>query len=203
VLGAILKLLHPFMPFITEALWAEFGDGEKKALALSRWPAPDFSDQAASEIDWLVELVSAIRSVRSEMNVPPATKTPLVMVGGDAGLAGRLKAHEAVIGRLARVDAISTAERAPRGAAQIVVGGATAALPLAGVIDLAAEEARLEREVARADGEVARIDKKLANESFIARAPEEVVEAEREKRAAYVADGARLAAALKRVREVV
>ena len=81
------------------------------------------------------------------------------------------------------------------------MGGATVALPLAGIIDFAAERARLEKEIARVEGEIARIDKKLANENFVARAPEEVVEAEREKRAAYAADGERLAAALKRVKE--
>jgi valyl-tRNA synthetase len=81
-----------------------------------------------------------------------------------------------------------------------VVGEATAALPLAGIIDFAAEEARLEKEIARVEGEITRIDKKLANENFVARAPEEVVEAEREKRAAYAADGERLHAALNRVK---
>jgi valyl-tRNA synthetase len=204
VLGMILKLLHPFMPFITEALWAEFGGNDEKVLALARWPGPDFSDEAAaSEINWLIELVGAIRSVRSEMNIPPASRTPLVMVGGDAGLAERLRTYGSAIGRMARVEAISQADRAPRGAAQIVVGGATAALPLAGIIDLAAERARLEKEIARTDGEIARIDKKLANESFVARAPEEVVEQEREKRAAYIADRERLLAALKRVEEAL
>jgi valyl-tRNA synthetase len=203
VLGMILKLLHPFMPFITEALWEEFGAKDEKVLALARWPTPEFSDAAASEINWLIELVGAIRSVRSEMNIPPASRTPLVMVGGDGGLAERLRNYGAAIGRMARVEAISQADRAPRGAAQIVVGGATAALPLAGIIDLAAERARLEKEIARTEGEIARIDKKLANESFVARAPEEVVEQEREKRAAYLADRERLLAALKRVEEAL
>ena len=86
---------------------------------------------------------------------------------------------------------------AARDPAQFVVGGATFALPLAGIIDFAAEEARLEKEIARIADEIGRIDKKLANANFVARAPEEVVEAEREKRAAYAADGERLAAALK------
>ena len=102
---------------------------------------------------------------------------------------------------MARIDAIESAERAPRGSAQIVAGGVTFALPLAGIIDFDAEEARLKKEIARIEGEIGRIDKKLANESFVARAPEEVVEAEREKRALYATDGERLAAALKRVKE--
>jgi valyl-tRNA synthetase len=199
VLSVILRLLHPFMPYVTEALWAEVG--ERTVLALSGWPHADFRDEsAAAEINWLVELVGAIRSVRSEMNVPPAARMPLVMVGGSAVLAARLDAHAAAIERLARVDGISRAEQPPQGAAQIVVGGATAALPLGGIIDFGAERERLEKEIARAEGEVARTDKKLANASFVARAPEEVVEAEREKRAAYASDAERLKTALERLK---
>jgi valyl-tRNA synthetase len=202
VLADILRLLHPFMPYISEALWPAFRGEEGRVLALSQWPTPSYSDPvAAGEINWLVELVSAIRSIRSEMNVPPASKTPLVAVAGDSALEQRLQRYRAAIERLARVDDIRLANTAPSGAAQIVAGGATFALPLAGIIDFAAEKTRLEKEIARIDGEIGRIDKKLANESFVARAPEEVVEAEREKRAAYAADGKRLAAALKRVRE--
>jgi valyl-tRNA synthetase len=198
-LAIILRLLHPFMPYVTEALWAEVG--EARALALSRWLQPHFGDEsAAAEINWLVELVGAIRSVRSEMNVPPAARTPLVMIGGDPSLAARLDAHAAAIQRLARVDGISRADQPPRGAAQIVAGGATAALPLAGIIDFGAEQERLEKDIARIEGEVARTDNKLSNASFVARAPEEVVEAEREKRAAYAADAERLRAALQRLK---
>jgi valyl-tRNA synthetase len=109
--------------------------------------------------------------------------------------------HATVFERLARVDKIVNAASPPAGSAQIVVGGATLALPLAGVIDFAAERARLEKELARIAAEIGRIDKKLGNQQFVARAPEEVVEAEREKRAHYAADEERLAAALRRVKE--
>ena len=202
VLGLILRLMHPFMPYISETLWPGFGDGGKRVLALSRWPGPTFSDSAAAaEINWLVALIGAIRSVRSEMNVPSAAKTPLVIVGGTSELPERVNSHAAAIERLARVEGIERGLRAPNGSAQIVVGGATFALPLAGVVDFSAEKARLEKEIQRIQGEIGRIDKKLANESFVARAPEDVVEAEREKRAAYAADGERLSAALQRVKE--
>jgi valyl-tRNA synthetase len=202
VLADILRLLHPFMPYISEALWPAFRGEEVSILALSQWPKLSYSDAvAAGEINWLVELVSAIRSVRSEMNVPPAAKTPLVAIGGDPALEQRLQRYRAAIERLARVDDMRLAETTPSGAAQIVAGGTMFALPLAGIIDFVAEKSRLEKEIARIYGEIGRIDKKLANENFVARAPEDVVEAEREKRAAYAADGERLAAALKRVRE--
>jgi len=204
VLGEILRLMHPFMPYISEALWSGFGEAKKQILALSRWPAPSFTDSAAAaEMNWLVSLISAVRSVRSEMNVPPGAKTRLVIVGGTAELPGRVNGHASALERLARVESIELAPRAPAAAAQIVVGGATFALPLAGIIDFAAEKARLEKEIARIKGEIGRIDKKLANENFVARAPEDVVEAEREKRAAYAANGERLATALQRVKEAV
>ena len=131
---------------------------------------------------------------------PVGREDPLVIVGGTSELPERVNSHAAAIERLARVEGISVV-CAPNGSAQIVVGGATFALPLAGIIDFGAEEARLEKEVARLQGEIGRIDKKLANESFMSRAPEEVVEAEREKRAGYAADSERLSAALKRVKE--
>jgi valyl-tRNA synthetase len=189
------------MPYITEALSAEVGEGKDQVLALSRWPAPEFADAAAAaEINWLVELVGAIRSVRSEMNVPSAARTRLVAMSYDGELAARLERHRPAIERLARVEDIATDGQAARHAAQIVVGGASFALPLAGIIDFTAEEARLEKEIARVANEITRIDKKLANQNFTSRAPEDVVQAEREKRAAYEADGKRLAAALERLK---
>jgi valyl-tRNA synthetase len=201
-LGIVLRLLHPFMPYITEALWAERGDGDTEVLALGRWPAPEIADaSAAGEINWLVDLVSAIRSVRSEMNVPNAAKTQLVAMSNDTELAARLERHKSAIERLARVEGISTDGDAPKHAAQIVVGGATFALPLAGIIDFGAEEARLQKEIARVADEIGRIDKKLANENFVSRAPEEVVQAERDKRLAYEEDRKRLAAALERLKQ--
>jgi valyl-tRNA synthetase len=202
VLGLALRLLHPFMPYITEALWPEVGGEKGRVLTLSRWPEPGFADEAAAaEINWLVELVSAIRSVRSEMNVPNAARVPLVVVGASEVTRKRLTANSAAISVLGRVASIDIADAVPPASAQLVVGEATAALPLAGIIDFAAERARLQKELARVKGEIARIDKKLANADFVARAPEEVVEAERDKRASYEEDSERLSAALQRVRE--
>ena len=199
VLETIMKCLHPFMPFISEQLWSEFGFGDD-VLALERWPEKTFEDSAAAaDINWLVDLVSAIRSVRAEMNVPAGARTDLVLVGASTETAERLSRHTPVIQRLARVEGVSTADSPPAGSAQILVGEATVALPLQGVIDFDAERQRLEKEIAKIDGEIGRLDKKLSNDSFIAKAPQDVVAAERAKREDYVASQEKLKAALDRV----
>jgi hypothetical protein len=171
-LDDIYKLLHPFMPFMTEELWAETGNGERQSLLChAAWPAPEFEDKAAAEeMNWLVELISGIRSVRAEMNVPPSAMAPLAMVGAGETTRERLSRHAAAIGRLARISAVSFADAAPKASAQLVIGEATACLPLGDLIDLAAEAARLRKEIAKAAGEIARIEKKLGNAKFVGRA---------------------------------
>ncbi|MHA7772699.1 valine--tRNA ligase [Roseibium sp. M-1] len=181
----ILKILHPFMPFLTEELWDRLGDEGVKAgglLMLTAWPDARVSDQAAAdEINWLVTLISEIRSVRAEMNVPAGAKVAIVIVGANDETKARLKTHEAAVLRLARAETVDLADTAPSGSAQIIVGETTVCLPLAGVIDLGAEKARLQKEAGKLDGEIKKIEAKLSNPKFIDRAPEEVVDGEREK----------------------
>jgi valyl-tRNA synthetase len=187
-LDEILKLLHPFMPFITEELWAvTAGPGGKRArlLALAEWPSLAGLDDARAEgeIGWLIDLVTAIRSVRAEMNIVPATQIPLVLAGASAETMARAGRWAEFAKRLARLSDISFAAKAPAGSVQLLVRGEVAALPLKGVIDLDAERARLQKEMAKAEADIQRVDAKLANAEFIERAPEEVVDGEREKRA--------------------
>jgi valyl-tRNA synthetase len=203
-LDQILKLLHPFMPFITEELWdrlVEVGVERENLLCLAAWPVFEglADTQADEEIGWLVKLVSEVRSVRSEMNVPGGAKIGLVLVGAGKAPRARAEQHEETIKRLARLDAISFAKAPPKGSAQIVLGDVTAALPLAGVIDMGAERARLEREIGKAQAEIAKIDAKFGNADFVAKAPPEVVEENRERRAAFEAAVSKLQAAIKRV----
>jgi valyl-tRNA synthetase len=197
----ILKLLHPFMPFITEELWEVTG-GRDTLLTLSPWSAhSDFSDAAAeAEIGWVVDLVTAIRSVRAEMHVTPATLTPLVLAGASAETKSRVPRWGEVIKRMARLADISFADRAPEGAVQLLVRGEVAALPLKGVIDLASERARLDKEIAKADADIKRVDAKLGNEKFVANAPEDIVEEEKEKREAALARKAKILEALERLK---
>jgi valyl-tRNA synthetase len=204
VLDQILKLLHPFMPFITEELWdrlVEVGVKRENLLCLSAWPVHgNLADRAADEeIGWLVNLVSEIRSVRSEMNVPAGAKTPLIVVAASKVDRARAENYEETIKRLARIDTLTFAKAVPPGSAQIVLGETTVALPLAGVIDMGAERIRLAREIEKCKAEIKKIDAKLANQNFVAKAPPEVVEENRERRADFEATMKRLQAALKRV----
>jgi valyl-tRNA synthetase len=199
-----LKLLHPFMPFITEEIWAKTAEvaGLRRPamLVLTEWPkAGATTGDAADEINWLIGIISEIRSVRSEMNVPPATQMPLVVVGASATTRGWAETHGAAIQRLARLSEIGFADAAPRASAQIVLGEATFCLPLEGVIDLGAEKSRLDKELKKLDDEVKRIDAKLGNEAFVAKAPEEVVEENREKREEYRARAEKVREALSRL----
>ena len=183
----ILKLLHPFKPFITEELWQLTAPGELPRdglLALARWPKhKGFDDlEAEAEIGWVIDLVTAIRSLRTEMNITVTTEISLVLVGVSAATEARAARWSEIIRRLARLTDISISAGVPAGAVQIIVRGEIAALPLTGVIDFAAEHVRLEKEMARVNSDIARIDTKLGNADFIRRAPEEVVESEREKR---------------------
>ncbi len=202
-LDEILKLLHPFMPFITEELWAvtaEQGPKRSNLLALSPWPQLEglADDKAEAEIGWVIDLVTAIRSARAEMNITAAI--PLVLAGASAETSGRATRWADFIKRLARVSEISSAATAPQGSVQLVVRGEVAALPLKGVIDLAAERARLAKEMQKADADIARSDAKLNNPKFMERAAEEVVEEEKEKREEAVARKAKIAEALERLK---
>jgi valyl-tRNA synthetase len=227
----ILRLLHPFMPFITEELWAVTAR-RAGLLALAAWSrkpsqpsaeqlalmsslndpvippvivaldADDFSDpNAEAEIGWVVDLVTAIRSVRAEMNIPPATLTPLVLSGVSAETRERAQRWNDVVRRMARLSELSFAADAPQGAVQLLVRGEAASLPLKGVIDLSAEKLRLDKEIAKADADIKRVDAKLSNEKFVANAPEEIVEEEKEKREAAMERKARILEALERLKK--
>jgi valyl-tRNA synthetase len=200
----ILKLLHPFVPFVTEELWgvtAGEGAPRRDLLALTSWPEPiaAAAEEAAAEIGWVIDLVSAIRSVKAEMNVT-ATDTPLVLSGVAAATQARATVWAEVIKRMARLSTLTFADSPPPGSVQLVVQGEIAALPLKGVVDFRAEQVRLEKEIARLDAEIARIDGKLGNADFIRRAPEEVVEVERERREEAVTRRAKIVEAMERLK---
>lgn len=204
-LDEIYKLLHPFMPFMTEELWAlTAGEGTTRdsVLALAQWPELSFADdEAAADINWLVDLVTGIRSVRAEMNVPAGAVAPVVVLDANDATKERFERHDAAVKRLARVESVSFAVEAPKGAAQMLLGEATICIPLGSLIDLKAEAARLAKEAGKIAADIDRIEKKLSNEKFVANAKEEVVAAERERLVELQEAAARVATAEARIRE--
>jgi valyl-tRNA synthetase len=203
-LDQILKLLHPFMPFITEELWAhmvEHGVARRSLLCLSEWPVLDglVDRDAVDEINWIVRLVSEIRSVRTEMSVPAGAKIPLVLVGADAALKDRAERNDDTIRRLARLEAITFEMTAPKAAALIVTGETTAALPLTGIIDMAAEKKRLAKEIEKAESDLGKMDAKLSNPNFVERAKEEAIKEARDRKVELEADIKRFKSALNRL----
>lgn len=188
VLDQILKLLHPFMPFITEELWAHMvnhGVKRRTLLTQSTWPSVNglLKADADEEVNWVIRLISEIRSVRSEMNIPGGAQIPLVVTGDSKRVGDRMQRHQETVRRVARLDDISFAKSAPKGAALLVIGDTTFALPLEGVIDMEAERARLAKEITAAEKDLAKMNAKLSNPKFVERAKPEAVEETKERKA--------------------
>jgi valyl-tRNA synthetase len=188
-LGQILHLLHPVMPFVTEELWSQLGYANKMLIA-APWPRLQLlpvADAAVDEIEWIIRFVGAIRSARSELNVPPGAELDVVIEHASEATRRRIAQHNASLSMLARLKSIEVAAvrlaAMPKGAIQVVVDEATVVIPLAGVIDLDAERKRLAKEIQKLEAEIGKIDKKLNNAEFLAKAPAEVVEDQRERRA--------------------
>jgi valyl-tRNA synthetase len=202
-LEAVLHLLHPFMPYVTEELWQRMADDRPTMLVLDAWP--DYGDAlvddaASAEMDWVIRLISAVRSVRSEMNVPPGARIPLYLKGAGEETLRRLDAHRELILTLARLELAEPLEdELPAGSIQTVVDEATLILPLADVIDIEMEQARLGRELQKVEGFIGQLEKKLANENFVSKAPEHVVEEQRERKAEAEQTRDRLREALERL----
>ncbi|MGI9170138.1 MAG: valine--tRNA ligase [Caulobacteraceae bacterium] len=205
VLEVILRLLHPVMPFVTEALWTKTAPADrprKGLLVAAAWPELSEShrdDDAGAEIGWRVALVTEIRQIRAEMNLPAAARPSLSLVDASEAERARLARHREAIVGLARLSAIEESPAAPSGTALIVFGETTAALAVAEHIDVAAESSRLAREIAAHAADIERTARKLANPDFLARAPEAVVEENRERLAEAEGAKARLEAARARL----
>ena len=196
-LDQILVMLHPVMPFLTEELWHRLA--ERDDLILAQWVATDAipEDAAASaNIDWLICLISEVRSARTEVNVPPSAKLAYAVDGASAATQARLAANAAVIERLAR---ILPGEVPAGGRLQVVHGEATILIPIGDVVDLAAEKSRLDKAMAAAIKERDALAGRLSNPGFIDKAKPEAVEKAREDHAARSAEAERLAAALSRL----
>ncbi|MBV9931109.1 MAG: valine--tRNA ligase [Alphaproteobacteria bacterium] len=201
VLDQILVMLHPFMPFITEELWN--ANPRPYPLIVAKWPMPDaraLDPAAGDEISWLIRLINAVRATRVELNVPPATKVRFVHDELPAETADRINRNYASLTRLARLSGVEPAMGARHAnAAQIVMDGITFVLPLDGVIDIAAEKARLEKAAQAAEKERDALAARLANPSFVERAKSEAVDKARADHAEKAGDAERYRAALARL----
>jgi valyl-tRNA synthetase len=199
----ILKILHPFMPFITEELWMVTAPSPHPTLLMEAdwpelWPLPANED-AIAEMRWVIDLIKGVRSVRTEMNVPAAAKIAMVLTGATDESQGRLARNVDMVKTLARLETANVGATIPKGSAQFVLGEAVVALPLGDVIDFAKERARLEKDLKKTQDEIARFDAKLSNEQFVAKAPDDVLAEQREKRAEAASLAARLTEAIKRL----
>ncbi|MEL6370036.1 MAG: valine--tRNA ligase [Pseudomonadota bacterium] len=202
VLDEILKLLHPFMPYITEELWGARADRDAHLIVTS-WPTAaglPLSEEAAAEMNSVIDLITEIRSVRQTVDLPAGEKFPMLYIEDGSAIGKCLATHSDLIERLARLDSVKTIAEAdaPKGVA-LVSGGSTFVLDVAGSVDLAAVTKRLEKEVTKAEKEISVIDKKLGNPKFVDKAPQEVVDEQKERRAGYAEQREKLAAALTRL----
>jgi valyl-tRNA synthetase len=191
VLDGILRLMHPLMPFISEDLWrrlpAQRGTGREASLMIAQWPVADAArddQQAEQNMGDLIELIGAIRSIRTEYNVPPGRELEIVLSAADASLELALKHEQRAVHRLARVSKLSVGQdsmASRAGAHAVLRGGTDLLIPLAGLIDVDRERTRLQTELERVSGQLLATEAKLANQQFVARAPETVVANERVK----------------------
>ena len=204
VLDQCLRLLHPVMPFVTEELWQVTAKRERM-LALADWPtcgADLVDDHADREMNWVIALIEGVRSARAQMHVPAGLKIPMLVGELDAAGRAALDRNEALIRKLARIDSLTEMADFPRGTVTVPVEGGTFGLPLAEIIDVDAEKARLQKALAKLEKELGGLRGRLDNPKFIASAPEDVVAEARGNLAAREEEQARINAALARLAEI-
>ena len=200
-----LILLHPIMPFITEELWGETASREKM-LVHADWPsytAADLVDaEADREMNWVISVIENTRSARAQMNVPAGAKIPMVVSEITAANEAAFTANEALIFKLARVESLTKVDAFPKGCATVAAEGATFGLPLEGVIDVAAEKARLEKNLGKLAKELGGLRGRLNNPKFVASAPDEVVVEAKANLSLREEEEAQLKEALARIAEL-
>lgn len=200
VLNRILVILHPFMPFITSELWNNTGTRSERLINVS-WPKNESFDTAAiGDIDWVIELIGSIRSLRAEMNLPAGAKLTVLLKGANADSLAHLLRFKPIICSLARLEDICGYEdEITPDMVQSVFREASLLIPLKGVVDFAAERERLQKELAGLEQNLAGYERKLSNPSFVERAPAAVVEEEKRRRAEALENKAKVEEALARI----
>ncbi|QGX97682.1 valine--tRNA ligase [Roseovarius faecimaris] len=204
VIDQCLTLLHPIMPFVTEELWGTLGTRDKM-LVHGDWPdyGAELVDEAADrEMNWVIDLIDGIRSARAQVHVPVGLYVPLVVTEWDAAARAAWENNQVMIKRLARVEDISEAASFPKGCITVPAEGASFGLPVADVIDVAEEKARLEKALGKLEKEIGGLKGRLGNPKFVESAPEEVVEEARENLSLREEEAEKLRAALTRLQEL-
>jgi valyl-tRNA synthetase len=206
VLSAILRLLHPFMPFITEEIWQKL-PGASGSIMAAPYPKADnklLNFPAEEELRLVMETITAIRNLRGEMNVPPASQVEVFLKSADTGSMTALERHRQSVMLLARVKELhGNADAVPAAAAKAVVDGVEIFMPLAGIIDFKEEDRRLAREIDKIGKELAQAQRKMANEDFLAKAPPEVVNKEKERLQSWGEKLTKLKAHQERIKELM
>lgn len=190
VLGEFLRIASPIMPFITEKLWEDFGDG--KMLLEAEWPtygraqtdSQYLDHEAVEEMQWLVNLVTELRSRRSEFNVPPSAPTPLSFFEVTQKVEDRIRRHEIILKKLGKISELTITSATPtlqKGEVQFIVGETTIVLPLAGSIDIEAEMVRLAKEIEAQAKEISTLETRLGNADFISKAKPEIIDEFKER----------------------
>ena len=201
VLDQILVMLHPFMPFVTEELWGKLGERADYPLITAKWPEPGASvdAEAKREVEWLIALVSNLRTAKNELGIAPGAKLDAYLPKASAATRGIIERNAVAIDRLARLNAIRFEPARAGAAMQIGAGDANIVVPLEGVIDIAAEKARLAKALEVSTKEARSLEGRLKNPAFVEKAKPEAVEKARADHAAHAAEAERLAAALARL----
>ncbi|MCB1652353.1 MAG: valine--tRNA ligase [Alphaproteobacteria bacterium] len=203
VLSQIYKLLNPFMPYITEELYRNMGG--QGMLISAQWPSYEGlkpNEDANSKMEWLIRIVSEIRSVRADMNVPAGAKIKLMVKDAKPKTQENLTEFDEIIRRMARLESIELTGEVPKGSIQSIVDEATIILPVAEIIDLDAERARLQKTIEKLDQDIQKIDQQLGNEQFISKAPAEVIEEKKQQKTEAETTKNKLSQALKQLASV-
>ena len=203
VLKQILTLLNPFMPYITEEIYATFfKKSEKDRLITTEWPSypKNYADDAAKEeLGWLQDIIGEIRSLRGDMNVPAGAQISVLLKDANKTTQERISVYNEVMCKMARLEKVELTDSIPAGAVQSIVGEATIILPIADIIDLDAERARLSKVIGKLDDDIKKIDKKLDNKKFVENAPEEVIAEQKSRKEEALTKREKLSNALKQL----
>ncbi len=202
-LKQILTMLNPFMPYITEELYSSFfKKGVDDRLITGTWPSfPDeyVNEDAKEEISWLQDVIKEIRSVRADMNVPAGARIAVLVKDANETTQKRIALYGDVMRKMARLESVELTDNVPAGAVQTIVDEASIILPIADIIDLKAERARLAKVIGKIDADIKKIDAKLGNEKFVQNAPQEIIAEQRSRKESAIAKREKLANALKQL----